>query len=895
MHRRDFLSGTPLWALVLANSWPSWLAGQQISLERGTAEPIPEPHFPDRLHLFIWRNWELANTERLAVVLGTTPEKVLEVGASLGLPKKAELTQDQLRRIYITVIRQNWHILPDEQLMQLLGWDPKEYEYHLKEDDFLWIKLGMVKPRCERVRYEDPSPEAKRRAEEIRTLVEETLGSSINEGGEPAFAFVEQLSQSKPSPSRNPQSEPSENEVDLSRGWTLMRPTEDSGVPLTLVEKFQSYLEHVMTCEAPVGAEEKRAETRAMSFSLSPAVGKVTGSFEVCVEPEKIRIMGSDLNGLRQALYYLQDQMESREGPYLAKGTVRRDTQLNPRYVYSYFALYGDPLMETDIDPFPEGFLEKLARAGVNGVWLQAVLRNLAPSKTFPEFGAGWETRVRNLNKLVERAGNYGVKVYFYLNEPRSMPAGFFAQHPEIKGTHDPGDTQFFAMCTSTAEVREWLEGSLAHLFSNAPGLGGVFCITASENLTNCYSHGHAEFCPRCAKRDGSEVIAEVIQTFREGVRRGSAQADVIAWDWGWGEDWVHNGADPAKVIQRFPEDVALLSVSEWGKPIQRGGHPTRVGEYSISAVGPGERALRNWGMARDRGVPTFAKVQWSCTWEISAVPYIPVPNLILEHCQNLLKSGIKGLMASWTVGGYPSPNFDVAKECYFSPGPASSRVLSDVAARRYGRAAAAEILEAWRTFSRAFLEYPMEGGEIVYHVPVQHGSSNLLRLHPTGYKAAMMLFPYDDYKSWVGSYPVDVVEMQFEKMAALWESGLKEFRRALRRVPASKQPSARKDLGIAETCYLHFKSVANQILFYHLRAAYQEAPPHARLALADRMLKIAGEEMDLAKRQYAIAREDSTIAFEASNHYYYRPLDLVEKVLNCRYIIDALNTGVAS
>jgi len=91
----------------------------------------------------------------------------------------------------------------------------------------------------------------------------------------------------------------------------------------------------------------------------------------------------------------------------------------------------------------------------------------------------------------------------------------------------------------------------------------------------------------------------------------------------------------------------------------------------------------------------------------------------------------------------------------------------------------------------------------------------------------------------------------------------------------------------------LHFKSVANQILFYHLRAAYQEAPPHARLALADRMLKIAGEEMDLAKRQYAIAREDSTIAFEASNHYYYRPLDLVEKVLNCRYIIDALNTGV--
>jgi len=29
-----------------------------------------------------------------------------------------------------------------------------------------------------------------------------------------------------------------------------------------------------------------------------------------------------------------------------------------------------------------------------------------------------------------------------------------------------------------------------------------------------------------------------------------------------------------------------------------------------------------------------------------------------------------------------------------------------------------------------------------------------------------------------------------------------------------------------------------------------------------------------------------SVIAYEASNHYYYTPLDLVEKVLNCRHVI---------
>ena len=52
---------------------------------------------------------------------------------------------------------------------------------------------------------------------------------------------------------------------------------------------------------------------------------------------------------------------------------------LSPRFCYSYFALYGDPLLNTEIDPYPDGYLARLAEAGVDGVWLQAVLYKLAP------------------------------------------------------------------------------------------------------------------------------------------------------------------------------------------------------------------------------------------------------------------------------------------------------------------------------------------------------------------------------------------------------------------------------------------------------------------------------------------------------------------------------------
>ena len=69
------------------------------------------------------------------------------------------------------------------------------------------------------------------------------------------------------------------------------------------------------------------------------------------------------------------------------------------------------------------------------------------------------------------------------------------------------------------------------------------------------------------------------------------------------------------------------------------------------------------------------------------------------------------------------------------------------------------------------------------------------------------------------------------------------------------------------------------------LRQSQGEEPQAAK-----RMIEIAQAEIELARAQFSIARHHSTIAFEASNHYYYRPLDLAEKILNCRQVIDVLS-----
>jgi phosphoribosyl-ATP pyrophosphohydrolase len=68
------------------------------------------------------------------------------------------------------------------------------------------------------------------------------------------------------------------------------------------------------------------------------------------------------------------------------------------------------------------------------------------------------------------------------------------------------------------------------------------------------------------------------------------------------------------------------------------------------------------------------------------------------------------------------------------------------------------------------------------------------------------------------------------------------------------------------------------------------ESRPHL-----ERMMQIARNELKISKEQYFVDRANSVIAYEASNHYYYTPLDLIEKMLNCDYVERELKSRLAT
>lgn len=700
-------------------------------------EALEAAWFPSRLHAFVWRNWSLVPLERLAAVVGASAGDLEKLGLGMGLERSAGLSDALWRRAHLTILRRNWHLLPYEQILSLLGWTAERLAYTLREDDFFFHKVGNLKPQCRPLHWSPPTAAQDQRAKEIAGIVRASFPHGSLEGKEPLFSFIDALK--------------------------------------TLPEA------------APVP-----------------------------VNPDPA-------------------------GPL--------------RMGYSYFALCGDPLLDAALDPYPDGLLARLAALGVNAVWLHVELSHLAtlPWAKDPRIGQ----RRAALESLLARAAARGIKIFLYLNEPRSLPVAspVFRQHPEWRGVAE-GD--FHAVCTSAPAVRAAFRNAIADLCRALPALGGFFTITASENLTHCWSHGQGGQCPACKDRPPAEVIAEVSATIADGIRDAGGKQRYLAWDWGWADEWA------LEVIARLPPETELLSVSEWSLPIERGGVKSAVGEYSISSIGPGPRALRHWAAAKKRGLRVAAKIQCGNTWELSAVPYLPVLENITRHATGLRDAGLDDIMLGWTLGGHPSPNLQAIGEIH------AGGTLDTLAVKRHGPAVAAAAATFWRDCSAAFREFPYHIG-CVYNAPLQMGPANPLWPAATGYRACMVGIPYDDLDAWRAIYPAEIFAAQLEKTASGFQAAVTRLRAAVDAPP----PALAEELRFAEAAAIHFASVANQSRAVLAREAKDTAA----------LIRFCTAEAALATRLHALQSEDSRIGFEASNQYYYIPLDLVEKVINCRWL----------
>ena len=757
--RRFFILGvTTILCLFMRVSaqHPTTLPG-----EDGQKPAIQYDYFPSRQHAFVWRNWTLVPAEKLARVLGTSKRNVERLAESMGLNRKQRIEEEWgTSRGYITIVRRNWHLLPYEQLLMLLNMSREELAYRLIEDDFLWTKLGKVKPKCEPLTYTEPDKHTQEKAARFAKDVQNYV-QTAQYPPEPRFGFMRDFKKVKKNRKRD----------------TL--PT-------------------------------------------------VSDGFEF-------------------------------------------------RMIFPYFTDYGDPLLDKDLSSYPEELFRQLSEVGVNGIWLHSVLRMMVqPDSVFPGDRLA-DKRIAGLKRLVSRAAKYGVKVYLYLNEPRAMDTSYFngdAARMALAGPEVGGLRPF---CTSQPEVRAWISNSLEQLFSQVKGLGGVFTITASENFTYCGSRGAAhQHCPLCRERDFASLAVELNKAIEEGVHRGNPDAKVIVWDWGWPDD------QSERIITQLPKSCWFMSVSEWSLPIERGGVASQIGEYSISAVGPGPRAQRHWAIARQAGLRTVAKVQVNASWEMAVVPSVPALNLVAEHAKNLSNQHIQGIMLSWSLGGFPSENLKLFQN--FRSGDNVEDALHRLAVSEYGEEVAPIVREAWRLCSESYRQYPYHM-VMLYKGPQHMGPSNPILSHPSGYNATMVGLPYDNLDGWRAVYPTDIWLQQMDLCAQGFQDGAQLLEKARDRVSGQFRNALDNEIRRMKTVYIHLKSGAEQGRFIDARNRLAKAKTEAeRQALRNIMKKALAAERSLIIQMLPLSSEDSSIGYESSNQYFYVPLDLIEALASISY-----------
>lgn len=694
---------------------------------------MPVDNFPAKWQAVIFRNYGYVSLDKIAKTLACSEETVTAEAARLGI-ENAVYDSEWEKNGYITTIRNNWYLLPYEQILSLLGISEQRLAFILEKDDFLAVKLGNFKPACEPVRYE----------------------------------------------------------------------------PLTSAQIAQ-------TEEIAKTVKKYRKPFSVKPFDFFPNA--------------------------------------------LPTDNINADTRKNTRIVHGYLSPCGDPFAVDSAEYLPETLLQSYQAQGVSGVWLHGVLSALSPYPFDSSLCEGYELRRKNLKGLIARCKAHGLKVYLYFNEPRALPKEKIGKYAHLAGGTENG---YVALCFEKQETREYLYNAVKDLLGEIPDLGGIITITMSENFTHCNYRSKTD-CPICKHLPPENAAAEINNVIMRAIRDSGAQTELIANLWGWSQFLGWTEEQTFRGVEMLDKDISVLCVSEFDLAIQKGGIQGRIIDYSISNPGPSEITQKTLKKAKELGHKIFAKIQTNNSWECSTVPYLPVFDLTYEHLRNLYAIGVQDYMLTWTLGGCPSPTFDLVSAYSSAPENFS---LSDWYTKIYGEIGES-VHSAVEDFCNAFREYPFSIDSL-YYSPKTLGLANFCSLEPENNTSTMVCYAYDDYDTWIKPYPLAVYLSQYEKLLQGWQEGM-------RKLSALKQDDKIRELArYAKGSYLHFRY---DYLHTKFSAYKSSAEKKSELVvLLDEMYTDAVELLELM-------REDAKVGYEASNHYFYNERNIIEKLLNIQLL----------
>jgi hypothetical protein len=483
-----------------------------------------------------------------------------------------------------------------------------------------------------------------------------------------------------------------------------------------------------------------------------------------------------------------------------------------------------------------------------------------------------------------------------FFNEPLAplMDHPVWDEHPELKGQsfYHPvvADRSAISLCPSIPLVMDFFDEAVNSALDAIPNVAGLLLITASEYHTHCWAHysrRHFEDgskrpeqkpmeCPRCADREPSEIVGDLVTVWRDAVAKREHKPRIICWNWSW-SFWYDE--PQAEVINALPDGVELMADFERGG--QRAWHDRTidVDEYSLGYVGPSARFLGSKQCAVARNMPINVKLQLGTTHEIGNTPNTPLIASLHEKVMKMYAESAAGTMATWNFGCLLTLNTFAFGMLADNPVGYMDRdrFFTDLATRYFGPVNVEPLARAWVGFGQAFQHLPFSIA-MVYYGPVNRAPVWPLSLEYRDEELAPAWLMWDTIgdrlEDCYGPFTLDEIIDGFDHLQYEWRRYLPEYMLALApSADADEQQNIhrREERNTATMIGHQLQSAVAAFRWHHWRG-------RGRRALDDAGRRIVTEELANVEAALPLIESDPRLGYHYEAQGYLYSADLIRQ-----------------
>lgn len=587
----------------------------------------------------------------------------------------------------------------------------------------------------------------------------------------------------------------------------------------------------------------------------------------VTVGSDGIEIHAFDERGAAQAIYDLEDRMTVKKQPFLDIGQTRNKPLFAPRMVHSAYGM----------DQYPEGYLQVLAKEGIDAIMLTL--------KGVNEVVSG----ARDINAIIALAAEYGIDTYAYWDRPlyhspeaedaeAVYSAAFgevFRAHPGFKGVILVGESVQFPSKDPRTTGKPYWE---------------TFDEDGFQDMRPGPSHW-----PCCDYPVWLDLVKRVI-------RCEKPDADIVFWTYNWG-----CAPEEARIalIDSLPTDISLMVTFEMFENLPTEyGITERVCDYSVAFAGPGGYFLSEAKAAKRRGIRLYTQANaGGRTWDFGCLTYEPFPGQWMNRYEQMRRCheeyGLVGVMECHHYGFWPSMITAMEKRAFEQIHEPSDAIIREVV-DTFSGGQTEDCMEALEYWSRAIRLY----------MPTDHEQYCAMRVGPA-YPLHFQYFPRPpvqllDHSAVIpnaftmpygepnlllyaeGKFTLHSIRIRTEicilnDIIALLRRGLKIFRSL-----SVKTAEIKRLINMGDYMVCCFVTDIHVKQMYLCRQRLSVAPTKtAAASIISKMRRIGQQEIGNAEKALGCVDADSSLGFEPVMGYAGDRAHIEWKIRQVRHMLD--------